>query len=511
MRAPPRPLSGRELGLVFAACFAAVFVLNVSLIAMPPVWDAVAVFAPAIFLYENGFDLPTLLTSPGYLDGGPNIHSLSVVTFITLGAIALSGGEPSVYLPALHLLNFGLAAVAVAGTFALARHLVGKWTAGLIALALLLFPLFLVQTGMLYVEVAGAAFVVTAMIAFAHRRFVWMAVLVAVACLVKSFGIALVIGLSVLLLCDPAMPIRRRLVWVAALTAPAAVVESARWVATPTNTEPNTLAEHIRRMIEALLLVPDLLIFVALSILAAAAFGTRAVRTGPRVALEGLEQRIEAACLLLPVVMFGLVTAAPVSGAFLLPLPRYYVWVLAPMLIGVVAAAARHAGPRPATIALAVVALFLALNREGAFYPDPGEKAVSFSVAERSLAYLDFYEIQRDGVEGVVELTGGQPVFVTRAEYYYLSSPRMGWVDRDVPNVYFILQPPFEDGRLSDYPAEFFALRSASNYYHGKRVIKELLKDAAGDPGWDGKRVGHWKRGRYQTDLFQVHEVDADR
>ena len=143
----------------------------------------------------------------------------------------------------------------------------------------------------------------------------------------------------------------------------------------------------------------------------------RMTAPGPRVAPEDLAQRIEAACLLLPVVMCGLVAAAPVSGAFLLPLPRYYVWVLAPMMIGVAAAAERHAGPRPAAIALAVVALFLALNREGAFYPDPGKKIVSFSIAERSLAYLDFYEIQRDGVEGVVELTGGQPVFVTRAAH----------------------------------------------------------------------------------------------
>ncbi len=87
----------------------------------------------------------------------------------------------------------------------------------------------------------------------------------------------------------------------------------------------------------------------------------------------------------------------------------------------------------------------------------------------------------------------------------------MGWVDRDVPNVYFVLQPPFADGRLSDYPTTFFALRSSSNYYHGKRVIQKLVKDAAGDPAWGEMRVGHWKRGRYETDLFLVHRVAPDR
>jgi hypothetical protein len=58
MRVSPRALSGYELSLVFGVCLAAVLVLNLSLIAMPPVWDAVGVFAPAIFLYESGLDLP---------------------------------------------------------------------------------------------------------------------------------------------------------------------------------------------------------------------------------------------------------------------------------------------------------------------------------------------------------------------------------------------------------------------------------------------------------------------
>lgn len=116
--------------------------------------------------------------------------------------------------------------------------------------------------------------------------------------------------------------------------------------------------------------------------------------------------------------MFAFIVMAPLSGISLLPLPRYYVWVLAPMLIGLVAGAARHTGVRPMMFGLASFVLMLTLNRGGALYPDSGEKFVSFSIAERSLAYLDFYEIQRAGVEGVVELTGDAPVFVTRGEYY---------------------------------------------------------------------------------------------
>lgn len=228
MRVSPRSLSGYELSLVFGVCLAAVLVLNLSLIAMPPVWDAVGVFAPAIFLYESGLDLPALLASPGYLEAGPNIHSLSLITFVTLAAIGLAGGEPALYIPALHVLNFGLAAVVVTGTFAVARRFVGFQSAVLVALALLLFPLFLVQTGMLHTEIAGAALVITALLAFARRRFITMTALVVTACLVKSFGVALVVGLGALLLCDLGMSIRQRLCWLAAMAVPAVAIESAK-------------------------------------------------------------------------------------------------------------------------------------------------------------------------------------------------------------------------------------------------------------------------------------------
>ena len=88
-------MRARELGIAFVVCFAVELALNAWLIQMPPVWDAVGVFAPAVYLYENGFDLAGLLAMPGYPAGGPNIHSLSLSTQTTVLAVTESPSRES--------------------------------------------------------------------------------------------------------------------------------------------------------------------------------------------------------------------------------------------------------------------------------------------------------------------------------------------------------------------------------------------------------------------------------
>ncbi|NQT37856.1 MAG: hypothetical protein HQ581_10225 [Planctomycetes bacterium] len=260
--------SRRELGFVFVAALAFVTALNASVIAMPPVWDAApGAFAPAIYLYENDFDLPGLLAAPGYIEGGPNVHSLSWITFLTLAAITVTGGDPALYLPGLHILNFALAALTATVTFALAGRFAGRWIAGLLATALLLFPLFRVQTGAIYTEVAGAALLVLAVASFQTRRFGPMAVFSALACATKSFGIVAVAALGLLVLVDSEEPLARRVRRCASLAIPAVIIEGMKWVtAAPCPGEATPFPWHLVGMLRRLLSVPDLFALIVLAL-----------------------------------------------------------------------------------------------------------------------------------------------------------------------------------------------------------------------------------------------------
>ena len=49
----------------------------------PPVWDsAMGVFPPAIYLFENNFDVRGLLQQANWVEGGPKVHSLSLLTWL---------------------------------------------------------------------------------------------------------------------------------------------------------------------------------------------------------------------------------------------------------------------------------------------------------------------------------------------------------------------------------------------------------------------------------------------
>ena len=65
----------------FLAWFLFILAIKFDTLLAPPVWDtAMGVFPPAIFLFENSFNLLELINQPGWWEGGPNVHSVSLWT-----------------------------------------------------------------------------------------------------------------------------------------------------------------------------------------------------------------------------------------------------------------------------------------------------------------------------------------------------------------------------------------------------------------------------------------------
>ncbi len=506
-------MKGREQGVAFLVCFGAVAVLNASFIRMPPVWDAVGVFAPAVYLYESGFDLAGLLALPGYVAGGPNIHSLSLVTFLTWTAMWLSGGQPSLFLPGLHATNFAFAGLAAAITFSLSRRLIGGLAAAILTAAVLLFPPFLVQSGTLHTEMAGAALVMLGLASFGARRYVGMVVCAVASCGVKSFGLVLVVPLTVLIAADASMPRSRRVAWCCGLLLPTILVEATKWAAAPAmEGQPQSLAVHLDQMLSHLCAVPDLLVLLALALLACLHQVVRVFRKGLQASLDDDTERIRLAIALVPVSCLAFVAVVPLTGADFIPLHRYYVWILAPALIAVAAFLSTIGGRRVVAIALAGFVVYAGLNRSGRFYPEAGEKIRRFSIVERSYEYVDYFQVQLQGVRGVASVAPERPAFVTRGEYYYLASPLMGWVDRPVRDVHFVLEPPYDSGHLSHYPSDFYVLDADGHPYHGQRVVRSLVIQATVRTDWKKGIVAEWESGPYTAKLLRIQQkTDGSR
>ena len=518
--------SVREVVLIWLASLAATAWVNAALIYMPPVWDAApGVFAPAIFLYESGFDLKGLAAESGYLMGGANVHSLSIVTLLTVAVLWLTGGAENA-IPVLHALQFIFTAGALTATYLMARLDSGRTTSGLIALAVLLLPVFRVQTGYLYTEVVGAALVVVSLYAWVRGRSGWAIAGILLACLDKSLGVPFAGALAVLIALDNTLSMASRIRHVGVLLLSVAAVEFATRAYRPADAE--AVERHLSSwdvLWDRLMIAPDLLALLAVAVgwvvLQAWFTGKRG-----RLFLGGISARILGddseratvglAAFVCAFIAFFLLAIQHVT--IFIPLTRYYVWIIPLLLlifsdsVRTVLLSASRVIPgllRPQRMSFAVNGALLAsialslFNADGGLYPRL-EAIRKFSVAERSLEYLKYYDVQRYGVQSVARHDKGLPVFVTRGEYYYLSSPLMGYVSTVIKDVRLIWRPPYDAGRLSDYPSDFMLLDSFSSRFHGQRATSKVLRQARDDGRYEVTLVDAHVNGPYRVKLYRV-------
>ena len=187
----------------FGLWFAAIGLLKWGVLFEPPVWDAaMGVFPPAIFLYESGFDIHALLQQGNWWQGGPNVHSLSLYTWL-IAFVMHATNDPSATFAVLHGLTFaGVAAALVAFSRTLARDRLPDALIFSGTVLLLCLPLVLVQVGYLYTEIWVMAFGLYAWSAWRTKRF-RIAVAFAVATLfIKMTGIAIAACVGAALLFD---------------------------------------------------------------------------------------------------------------------------------------------------------------------------------------------------------------------------------------------------------------------------------------------------------------------
>lgn len=492
--------------LGFGLAWLAVGVLLREAIAEPPVWDAATGLFPAAFvLAENGFDLGDLLSRPGWAHGGPNIHQLSAVTWLT-ALVVWAVPAREAWLPILHLLHFALAAGTLVGAYRLASLALPRAPAAAVTAALAVSPLFQAQAASLYTEIPLALCTVWAALAAVQRQ-LWRAVAwSALACAVKEAGIVVPVALAAgEAVC--AGTARARLPRVAALLLPAAASAALQlWLAVPVEeawgVRPIPYGEQLRDVARKLAAVPDLAVLLAaFGVFAGVALpgAWRALRGGAADAAD----RVRALAILLAGAFAGFHLLVPFTGVEVYLLPRYYVQILPFVLIGCTDLARRAAGARAALVLPLALAAWFALNRHGDFagvYPTVAGN--EFSLAERSLEYRDLLWAQRELVAAAARLPPDVPVYYGLHEHFLFRFPRLGYAQAPPPLGRSIwLDPDLRRARLADLPPRFAILYDFVGY--GGVQLQALVREARGDPS-RRVRVTPFERGRYRTLLFEV-------
>jgi hypothetical protein len=448
--------------------FAALLACHWSGLDEPPVWDAaMSVFPAAITLAGSGFDLPDLLAQPGYREGGPNVHTLSIVTVATAAVYRLLGPRPDVVLPVLHLLHLAMAALALALLCRLAQRLLGD-VAGLAVIGLVvLHPLVQAQTAAIYLEVPLLLAAAGAVDAWARGRPGQAVLWAATATLVKPTGAVVGIGLATATLLADETPLRRRLLAAAAF-APGAVLPILLQLALdPTRLHfKNAISDSLTYAFSA----PDLPIVFSVYLVLAA------VRRPWRRAPDPATSRAHLALAAVVAAFFAFFLFLDQVGSAVPILPRYTLMVLPLAAVGLAAVLALPRRPG-IVVALALAAFFLA-NRRGAFYPESDN---NFAVLERSLEYRDMLGVQLLGLRQLERLAPELPVYYGKPEHYKLRYPAMGYARGPLPHGHALdHELPWSRGRLEDFPPTFYVL--VEYEWLGGEVGLDVLRQAAFDP-----------------------------
>jgi hypothetical protein len=475
--------SGRPAYVQVLFWFVMILLLKHGNLFEPPVWDsAMGIFPAAIYLYDTGYDIRGLLQQTSWLEGGPNVHSLSLLTW-TVAVVMTVTDSPQVTFLIIHLLTFAAFAWALQGfTVVLRSYGLAPRTVLAAAAFLLLIPMVLVQVGSLYTETLVLCTSVGAWVCWRKGKLGTAVLWCVIGIFVKltAVPIAALVGAALLFSGRP-YNVRKILL---ILTLPLALWVSLSlpgWLgATPQAVHDWGQPEQLMRKFQIRMqVVPDVRWLIRLALLSGIAYFVARVWKDQNLrVITGTDpdSRSRLICLAMPFVFMAGVLAMIHAGALFLS--RYLLPVL-PFAIGSVLLftsqlrGTRVRGQLVAFVVLIGACLYSAANYNGRFY---GAEKNSFSVVERSHAYRDFHALQVEAIGALAEKPDEVPAFVSREIDYMISHRMMGYVEERIPNTFPIYVEPHQGRELGEFPDEFILLRS--NRWHGGAKIRSLLRQA---------------------------------
>ena len=466
---------------VFVGCFLALAILKVAAIDEPPAWDAsFSVFPAAEALVDANFDYGQVLAAPGYADGGPNVHTLSIVTLVTAVSVFIFG-EPHTLFPVLHVVHLAIAAAAAAGLYRLGAHMLDRRSAIAAAVAALTMPVVITQAGMMYLEMPLLAATVWAAVAWLEGRLGTAVALATVAVAVKQPGLATAGGLALATLIDPIRERRKPRFAAMMLAFPLAVVFLdlvTRGDAVPVRTASVAQFDFaVTQSARFSARLPDLLLILALYLVTRPFISSRPLRDDDELTIG--VQRFEVLVGSLTVAFLGFYAATAWLGVVVLP--RYWVQIVPFLIVALIVALRRFADRNIAFVtSLLIAGLFLA-NIAGAFYPPAGQN--NFPLTERSGEYAPLLDLHRRSAAAIAQLPDDVPVYYSLADHYRVTYPASGYVQTPVANGVNVLTIPTE--RRSDittYPNDFYVVADQARL--GGGALASVWSSAEASPDY---------------------------
>ena len=520
-------------GIRFLVALTAILALKWHALFEPPVWDtAMGLFPAALTLSDNNFNLLELLSMPGYLQGGPNTHSTSLVTLLTAGVLKATGGGGLKSFVVLHVLHFAAAAYALVALFDFVKPVLGRRVTAVYCLSVLLFPVFSSQVGYVYLEIPLFLCAVASLRAWVDQRF-WAAVLWASAAFaVKETGI-IVSGALVAASLLEDQAVGQKAKRMALILAPPVMLRAttellAFWAVPETGQAVMgrsfgfvflQLFHYLDRFV---LKVPDLWFFFIAFIAAVPMLGPEVLKTLRREPRSPDRRESDARANLvlgysgILIVMFILffMIALPVLYRFPFLLPRYSVIVAPFLLLWFGYALHRLVGARWPSVmpaVFAVLAAVFAVNTNGVLYPsdiDSRRPGYDHALTERSNAYRQLLALEVQAIAAVKTLPAGVPVYYGHYEHYLLNYPGLGFSDGPPPLGHNLQLVSLDDviREVSVTPC-IYALYG-DPFLGGEKVL-ELLSYAEANEHVSSEIVQEFRNGRYVMTLFRIRRDGA--
>jgi len=485
--APARHLSRRSESLVaFGVFFLVILILKFRVLDQPPVWDgAMSIFPAANTLADHNFNLGFLLKQPGFASAGPNVHSLSPITWLTAGVISLLGSSAGL-LPTLHLVHFAIAAAAMAGFFQFVRPL-GVWLAGLTSVAALATPVVLTQAGYVYLEFPMLAATVYGALAWVDRDVRWAVGWSVVAVLIKGSGIIVPFALAGAALFDPRSSRPDLRSGVLLIGVPSAVLLAVVEITSTLHAGVDgvSYSGYVILMMMYLVRIPDVLVLMIAYFLVVLAFArwNKPGMSAPEgddvnnTESEGLRSAMLITSFLIAAFLCFYLAVPLVEGQTVVN-PRYYVQIVPFALFGTVAALRQQRRYQMVAFVLILSLTWSVANRNGDFYPD--NSINNFGLIERSGAYVDLLGLQLAEMRALQQLPGNVPKFYDQSTHLRFKYPLMGYADGALPNGYFVLgDDQTKDGRLENFPDDFYMMYEYP--WLGGEAFRAILRQAEAD------------------------------
>ncbi len=212
--------------------------------------------------------------------------------------------------------------------------------------------------------------------------------------------------------------------------------------------------------------------------------------------------------LLVPMLVFLLFVAPYYASLETFALPRYIVSVVPCMFFGFVFWLSQRVSVLQASIALVVIVLLFAANKNGTFYgAQPGNNIAEH---ERSEEYLQIVAVQREAMKLVSQLSDDAVIYYGMPEHYFMNHPWMGYAVRRHPGGRCVSIRNESPGSLEskDLPPQFFLVFDDRSFWGGRRLHK-IVDNVLADPARELIRYHRCQQGSFFIDIIKVSPASS--